>query len=69
MTLEDVAAIDKDFLNCEDVAPYLGTGGQDIRDQCKIDPSKLGFPVIVCGHRVKIPKEGFIHFIKYGRAI
>lgn len=69
MTLDDVRAIQKDFLNADDVAPYLNMGAQDIRNQCQVDPSKLGFPVIVCGSRVKIPKEGFVHFIKYGRAI
>lgn len=68
MTLNDVAANPKDLLNCEDIAPFLSIHPQDIRDQCKRDPSKLGFPVIVCGQRVKIPKEGFIHYIKYGRA-
>lgn len=31
------------------------------------DPNKLGFPVIVTGTRVRIPKYGFIHFCKYGR--
>lgn len=69
MTLADIQSINKDFLNADDIADYIGADAQDIRDQCKRDPSKLGFPVIVCGSRVKIPKAGFVHFIKYGRAI
>ena len=60
--------MDTNILLASDIAPFLGVDPQDIRGQAKKDPSKLGFPVIVMGSRVKIPKEGFVHFMKYGYA-
>lgn len=64
MTLKDIEALPKDMLRATDIAEYIQTDPQDIRDQAHNDPSKLGFPVIVTGTRVKIPKEAFIKFIK-----
>ena len=61
--------MDKDFLTAADVAPVLGINPQDIRSQAQSDADKLGFPVIVTGTRVRIPKEGFLYFCRYGRAI
>lgn len=58
----------QEFLLASDVAPFLGVNAQDIRSQAQADASKLGFPVIVTGSRVRIPRMGFIHFIKYGYA-
>lgn len=66
MTLDDIAKIDREFLRCEDVSPLLGVDPQSIRCQAQADPSKLGFPVVVHGRRVQIPKRAFIHFCKYG---
>ena len=40
----------------------LRCDSQSINLQAKEDPSKLGFPVIVMGSRVRIPKAGFIKF-------
>jgi len=69
MTLEDVAAIDKLMLTCADVAPLLGFDANSLRLQAREDPALLGFPVVVAGTRVQIPKEGFLHFMKYGRPV
>ena len=69
MTLSDLSSVDKDFLTAADVAPILGINPQDIRSQARSDADKLGFPVIVTGTRVRIPKEGFLYFCRYGRAI
>lgn len=66
MTLDDIAALPREFLRAEDVAPYIGIHPQSIRSQAQADPSKLGFPVIVHGTRVKIPRDGFVYFCKYG---
>lgn len=63
MTLDDIKALDKPFLVPTDVAPYLGVDPYSINVQAKQDASKLGFPVIVIGTRVKIPKEAFIRFV------
>lgn len=53
-----------DFMTAEDVGKIIGVGPQNIRSQAQADPSKLGFPVIVIGTRVYIPREGFERFCK-----
>lgn len=68
MTLNDIERLDKPMLLATDIAPYLRCDDGLIRLQAQTEPEKLGFPVIVMGSRVKIPKEGFIYYCKYGRA-
>lgn len=68
MTLQNIESSNKELLLAEEVAGYLGLNPQSIRSQAQADANKLGFPVIVCGSRVLIPKDGFVHFIKYGRS-
>lgn len=63
MTLEDIATIPKSFLTPHEVAQCLGSDPQTIRLQARKDASKLGFPVVIMGSRVKIPKEAFIKFM------
>ena len=63
MTLKDIAELDKEVLTCKDVAPILGYGEYQIHQQAKERPELLGFPVIVIGNRVKIPKGAFIAFM------
>ncbi len=58
--LNRITALDKYFLTADDVSKFLGKGAQNIRAQAHIDPSKLGFPVVVTGQRVSIPKDGFL---------
>lgn len=69
MKIEDVEAINKEFLIPEDVAPFLGCDKYSINVQAQSNPDKLGFPVVVQGSRVRIPKDGFIFWYKYGRPI
>jgi len=68
-SLEEIEKLDKTMLLATDVAPYLECDDGLIRLQAQQEPEKLGFPVIVMGTRVKIPKEGFIHYCRYGRMI
>lgn len=69
MNLKDFERMDKPFLRAADIAPYLGVDAQDIRTQAQTEPLKLGFPVVVTGNRVRIPRLAFIHFNKYGHSI
>lgn len=64
MTLQEIEAIPREMLRPSDIAGYLKSNPQDIRTQAQEDPQKLGFPVIIIGSRVKIPKQAFIAFIK-----
>lgn len=64
MTLREIEEINTDFLLASDVAPVLKVAPQSIRMQAKVDPAKLGFPVVVAGRQVRIPKDAFIKWIK-----
>ena len=66
VTLEDIERMPEDLLTAEVVAAYLECGPQQIRIQARTEPALLGFPVIVQGTRVRIPKAGFIFFMRYG---
>ena len=69
MTLADIESINKEFLIPSDVAEFLGCDKYSINVQAKENPDKLGFPVVVMGSRVRIPKAGFVYFCKYGKTI
>ncbi len=68
--LEELEKIDRDFLIPKDIAPILGVNPYTINVQAKQDVKRgvnsLGFPVIVIGTRVKIPKLPFIRFMREG---
>lgn len=68
-TLDEIEGIDKSMLTPADVYDYLDTDPNTLRWQAHNEPEKLGFPVIVMGKRVKIPKEGFVFFCRFGRAV
>ena len=67
MTLDDIEKISKSFLLAEDVASYLHAAPNTIRWQAQHEPEKLGFPVVVTGKMLRIPKDGFVFFCRYGR--
>ncbi len=68
MTLADLAASEADFLSVEDVAAVIHRKAQQIRTQARADPAMLGFPVIVTENQITIPREGFLHFCRFGNS-
>ena len=64
MTLDQVRAIDREYLLPSEVAKVLGTTGQGIRVWARMRPRELGFPIIIVGNRVKIPKAGFLSYME-----
>ena len=64
-TLDEIRNCGKSMLTPEDVAQFLKCRAYNINVQANKDPSKLGFPVIVIGSRIKIPREGFVRFCEY----
>ena len=68
MTVTEIQAMDKDFLTPADVAPLIGCKPYSINVQAEEDISKLGFPATKIGTRVRIQREGFLHWLKYGYA-
>lgn len=64
MTLDDIKAIDREYLIPREVAEVLGTNGQSIRVWARQCPEGLGFPTIIIGNRVKIPKQAFVAYME-----
>lgn len=63
-TLAGIEAIPGEVLVCADVAKVLKASPTALHDQAIFNPASLGFPVIVHGSRVKIPKQPFLKFMK-----
>lgn len=66
MSLDEIAKMNKPFITPAEAAPVLGVNPHSIRIQARDDPSKLGFPVVVMGHRTRIHREGFLRFMRTG---
>lgn len=62
MTIAEIRQSKKTVLTPNDICELLSCRRYDINLQAQNDPSKLGFPVIVMGTRVKIPREAFLRF-------
>lgn len=63
MTLAEIKKSPDMWLTAADIAPVLECNPDAIRHQAQTDPSKLGFPVVVIGTRVKIPRTPFLSFL------
>lgn len=66
MTLDEIEAIPGEVLTPAQVAPVLHLDQDTVRGQAHERPELLGFPVIVAGNRVKIPKRPFLAFMREG---
>ena len=64
MTLAEIEALPGEVLTCQQIAPVLGANPATIHLQATDRPELLGFPVIVMGSRVKVPKAAFIRFMR-----
>lgn len=51
------------MLTPDEVGFILGVNPQSIRNQARVIPNTLGFPVAVVGNRVLIPRKPFLKFI------
>ena len=63
MTLEEIIVSNEVFLKPNDIAEVLQCDPQCIREQAQRDPTKLGYPVVVQGSRIRIPRIPFLRFI------
>ena len=66
MTLKEIEASTKEVLTCQDVAPVLMCNPATLHLQAMEEPWRLGFPVIVMGRRVKIPRQPFLKYMMNG---
>lgn len=63
-TLEELTRkVDREFFTATDVCGVLGSDPQNIRDTARQRPELLGFPVILMGSRVKIPRIPFLRYM------
>ncbi len=69
MTLREIEDSSKHFLTPEEVSEVLGCKPYSINCQVKSDPSKLGFAVCLMGTNVRIPRQAFLHWLKFGNAV
>lgn len=66
-TLNDLRASAEATISAAEAASVLGMSPQWLRLMARESPGKLGFPVIVYGKRVKIPRLPFLHYLEGGR--
>ena len=62
--MNDLEQMTSDVISAAVVASVLGVHPQSIRVQAQKDPSKLGFPCIVVGTKLLIPRQPFINYVK-----
>lgn len=65
MNIEDIRASTAPMLRPVDVAPIIGCDPQWVRDTARSNPEALGFPALVVGSRVKIPRIPFLRYLGY----
>lgn len=63
MTFEEIQKSDELMLTPAEVAEALHLDPNSLRAQAQHKPELLGFPVIVVGSRVKIPRVPFLKFL------
>jgi len=68
-TLKELEENEKEWLTVAEVARFLNSDPQAIRIQAHKDRAALGFPIIMIGNHIKIPRAGFINFFKGAQGV
>ncbi len=63
MTITDIIRSDKEMLTCGDIADVVGMGQYNLHRYIIEYPERIGFPVMVTGNRVRIPRIPFLKFM------
>lgn len=66
MSIVDIENMTRETISCNAAAAVIGCNPQLLRIQAREYPQALGFPVVVVGKRVKIPRLAFIAFMRGG---
>lgn len=64
MGIAELETMTKETISCTAAAEVLSCNPQLLRIQARECPQALGFPVIVIGKHVKIPRRAFISFLR-----
>ena len=62
-TISDLMNLDRAYLVPTEVADVLGTTDQWVRVCARQRPDLLGFPTVIMGSRVKIPRIPFLRYM------
>lgn len=65
MTLQDIINSDSVYLTPADIAAILGCDPQSIRTQAHKNPQAMGYPIIIIGRRIRIPRIPFLRYLGY----
>lgn len=68
ISIDDVEAMDCETITMTTVGQVLGCNQGALRLQARSDPAMLGFPVVVYGNSVRVPRRAFVHWVRYGNA-
>ena len=60
---ERLRALDKPFFVPTDIAPILSCEPYTINLTVYSDPARLGFPTMLTGRRVRIPRAAFLDYV------
>lgn len=63
-SLEEIIQLPTEFLTCQQISGVLHADPHAIHTTAVQRPELLGFPVIVYGRRVKVPKMPFVRFMR-----
>ena len=63
LTLKEIEALDAEMLTCAQVGPIVGVSPYSLHGQAMEMPERLGFPVMVVGRQVRIPRRAFIRWM------
>jgi hypothetical protein len=64
MTYQEILESGKDVLTPYDIAPVLGSDPATIRTTARDYPERVQYPFTFSGSRMKIPRLGFIAWMK-----
>lgn len=64
MVISELEKMTKETISCNAAADVIGCNPQLLRIQARECSKALGFPVIVVGKRVKIPRLAFIAYMR-----
>ncbi len=64
MTLIEIEALPNEILTPAQAASALSMNQDTLRQTAFACPERLGFPVIVTGRYVRIPKQAFLRFMR-----
>ncbi|MBO5501767.1 MAG: hypothetical protein J6A48_07060 [Clostridia bacterium] len=64
--IEYLKKLTRAFIRADEAAKVLGCNPNSIRQAARLRPELLGFPVVILGNHVKIPRIPFLNLMTGG---